>query len=779
MASHVTTEIERNENIYPSFRIISSNIEKMMSFEGFDLARKMFQTWISWQEIVSSLCDTTQISYGQIYGSLGEGIIYPLDAPCDRDVDIVYVLPNNIAIENVHETHLYGSETRIYLIENVPNRPGYCYLRVITEGSMFIFPNSMISLTKEVYGCQYFSGLTLKEMVKTAMTIGNTPISYSNQIRDMCDNPNLDVKELDQQGPATFFRFKAQMQNRGTVFNLKKCDHVYVVQCPKWPSSALEWVNRNSRSGWPCQKLKQEIVQRGILLAPVGCKQDPSQDIQWRYSFNEAERRLVTSFNGTQAKCYALLKRIISEFVKPWFSDDVITSYHLKTLMFWTVEEIDFQAWVPAKLVECIFIVLKRLTQCIEDEICPSYFIPNENLFQERATLVHKADVLAIMHNILSEGWLVLFRLPSFSMKYNVISTIHEYVWTRFDIIHNAVCFADWYQLLSSQIELFLINMYHAELDIYKIHETGRIDTKFSEIIHKLTTKIYSFRDERIKEVLKNVTARLCSSYGTQCLSLARVLVSDMSRKIRTDEFAGERYIEMSCLRNQLECLVKRANYAYMCGKFQSTISTAFDLLQRYLHLSVRAFNSDIPVNVQCRPNFPHSVNCEVQMFSAKNSSHLIEIFGNLLSSNEVIFAKNEIYAVPGNVKVEMFKVGIQEDHVNPLSKFQQRVVVDPYFYVTFLAFQVYYDMEINGGADTVIETMESICSEPPNSHLPTSLNLLGDCYLKTGKIYKAMEKFKLSMKRKNWRNAAPWHIARLVWRKLLDRWSQTREEDV
>ncbi|KAL3861250.1 hypothetical protein ACJMK2_007298 [Sinanodonta woodiana] len=778
MATNVTNEEEWNENILPSLRIISSNFEKMMSFEGFDLARNLIQTWFSLQDIVLSLCNP-QLSNQRIYGSMGEGVMYPLDAPCNRDIDMVQILPNNIAIENVHETQRYRSETRVYLIENVTNRPGYCYLRVINEGSLFIFPNTMISLTKDVYGCKYFSGLALKEMVKGVMQVCNIPISFTNSIRALCDNPNLDLEDLDQQGPATSFRFKAQMQNRNMLISITKCDSVYVVHCPKWPSSAFEWVKRISRSGWPSQELKEEIAQKGILLAPAGCKQDPYQDIQWRYSFNEAERRLVTSFNGTQAKCYALLKRIICEYVKPWFGDDVITSYHLKTLMFWTVEEIDFQAWVPANLVECIFLVLKRLTQCIEDENCPSYFIPTENLFRERATLDNKEAVLSMMNDILSQGCLLLFRLPNFSIKYNAVSTIPQDFWTRFDTLNNAVCLADWHQLWSSNAELFLINLFLAELDIYQIHETDGIYSKFSEMINKLTTKIYSLRDKGMKDFLKNVTARLCGSYGTQCLSLACIPVSDMSRKSTTDEFPGEIYIEISCLRNQLDCLAKRANYAYMCGKFQSTISTAFELLQRYLHLRFRAFNTDIPVNVQWYYFLPPLVNRMVQMLPTQNYSHMFDIIGDLLSINEVIFAKNEIYAVPGNVKVEMFKVGLHEDHLYPLSKFRRCLSVDPYFYVTFLAFHAYYDMGNQEAADTVIAIMEIICSEHPNSHLPTSLNLLADCYLKTGQIYKAMETFKLSMKIKNWRNAAPWHIARLVWRKLFDRWSQTREGDV
>ncbi|KAL3853888.1 hypothetical protein ACJMK2_013187 [Sinanodonta woodiana] len=759
MASHVTNEVDRNEN---RLQIISSNIDKMMSYEGFDLMRKISQTVTSCQDIISALCNTHPSCNEQIYGSIGEGLIYPFNAFCDRDLDIVRILPNNIAIENVHETHLYGSETRIYLIENVPNRPGYCYLRVINEGSMF--PKAMHLLTREVYGGQYFSGLALKEMVKDALTICNIPVSTMDIIRDVCDSPNLYLENLNQQGPATHFRFKAQMQLHRIVCSLTKCDYVYVVHCPIWPSSAFEWLNRRSRSGWPCQLLKQEMAQKGIFLAPVGCKQDPSNEIQWRYSFNETERQLMRSFNSTQAKCYALLKRIIAEFVKPLFGDDVITSYHLKTLMFWTVEEIDLQAWIPANLVECIFLVLKRLTQCIEDENCPSYFIPTENLFREKSTLDNKEVVSARMHNILSEGWLLLFRLPNLA----------------WDIFNSALCSADYHQILYTPIEMIIINKYLAELDIYQINETGRINSKFSEMINTLTTNIYSLRDERIKDLLKNVTTRLCSIYGTHCLSLARLPLLHKSRK-RSDEFAGDIYIEISCCRNQLDCLAKRANYAYMCGKFQSTVSTAFDLLQRYLHLRVRAITVDIPASVQfdncVRQLFNY--NDIVQMILTNNFTHLFDSMQNMFSSNEVIFGKIEIHAIPGNVKVEMFKIGWEEDSLNNLPTFRRCVSVDPYFYVTFLSFQAYYDMGNQEAADTVLEIMEIICSETPNSHLPTSLNLLGDCYLKTGQIVKAMEKFTLSMKRKSSRNAAPWHIARLVWRKLLERWSQMRDGDI
>ncbi|KAL3853887.1 hypothetical protein ACJMK2_013186 [Sinanodonta woodiana] len=773
MASNVTIQAKMNKHEYPSLQIISSNIEKMMRIEGFDLIRKLLQAKLSWERILFSLDNSIFKTDERTYGSTGEAIIYPIHSPCDRDIDRVTILPDNIAVENVHETQQYGSETRIYLIENVPNRSGYCYLRVIEEGSLLSIPNTMLSLTKEIHGCKYFSSLAMKEMFKDIVTASNIPWNFVNSRRYVSNDPNMHVDELGQQGPATYFRFNFQFLNT----SLTKYDSVCVVKCPKWPSSAFEWIDRPSRSGWPTQELKHKIAKEGILLAPVGCKQDPSQDIQWRYSFNEAEIQLVTSFNGTQAKCYALLKRIKSEFVKPWFDDDVITSYHLKTLMFWTIEEIDLQAWAPANLVECIFLVLKKLTQCIEDENCPSYFIPTENLFRERSTLDQKEAVLARMHNILSEGWLLLFRLPHFSMNYKIASTMDQNIVSIVDIVHNAFNSADWHHLFASQNELYKTKQYLAELDMYNIHETGKINAKFSEMITGLTTKIDSVRDERIKNVLKNVAARLCSSYGTQCLSYTRHTDSGISRMSSSNEVAGEIFIQISCWQNQVECLAKHANYAYMCGKFQSAISTAFHVLQRYLDLCVKALGTDFPINVHYY-SLPEMVKDTLEIIFTHKFAQALDVIMSVYSISQVIFSKNEIYAIPGNVKVEMFVVKRDEDFKDALSALQC-LVVDPYFYVTFLAFQAYYDMGNTKAAEKVLEIMESICSKRPNSRLSTSLNLIGDCYLRKGHIDKAMEKFNRSMKINHPINAAPWHIARLVWRKLLDRWSKTRDEDV
>jgi hypothetical protein len=75
-------------------------------------------------------------------------------------------------------------------------------------------------------------------------------------------------------------------------------DQAFCLRYNKWPSKARQWVDRPRFCGWPPESLINNIVQRGVLLVPIGSKSDSHKDnpFEWRISFSVPEKMLIYSF---------------------------------------------------------------------------------------------------------------------------------------------------------------------------------------------------------------------------------------------------------------------------------------------------------------------------------------------------------------------------------------------------------------------------------------------------------------------------------------------------
>jgi hypothetical protein len=60
----------------------------------------------------------------------------------------------------------------------------------------------------------------------------------------------------------------------------------------------------------------------------------PLFNLEWRVSFNAAERKLSKSLLPVQKSCYSLVKLMLKAGLS---SSSILTSYHVKNMMFWFI----------------------------------------------------------------------------------------------------------------------------------------------------------------------------------------------------------------------------------------------------------------------------------------------------------------------------------------------------------------------------------------------------------------------------------------------------------
>ena len=139
--------------------------------------------------------------------------------------------------------------------------------------------------------------------------------------------------------------------------------------------------------GWPSKKLVHEIWKDGCHLVakvPKGSTVPESEKhFLWRYSFPGAEKTLfLKAGQGEASSCRKQVLRILKA-LKEQLDLHPLTSYHLKTMLFYECEaNPHHRHWTFNRLGERFMGLLQRLETCLSQRHCPHYFIRELNLFE-------------------------------------------------------------------------------------------------------------------------------------------------------------------------------------------------------------------------------------------------------------------------------------------------------------------------------------------------------------------------------------------------------------
>lgn len=81
-------------------------------------------------------------------------------------------------------------------------------------------------------------------------------------------------------------------------FDLADCVH-----CKTRISQAVPWIIRSNNKGLS-YNVKQSLIEHGVLFVPVGLKESPKENLEWRLSFSVSEKLLIHTFtHSTYTLC--------------------------------------------------------------------------------------------------------------------------------------------------------------------------------------------------------------------------------------------------------------------------------------------------------------------------------------------------------------------------------------------------------------------------------------------------------------------------------------------
>src|SRR6218665_1017735 len=311
--------------------------------------------------------------YAIVCGSGAEFYIRPLNT-CIGDIDILMCRADRLAFSGdfpVLPSDISGLADAIhcYEIEPCHGIPGFVRLRDFGEMK---------------YNWKY------KEY---KLNRNIDPDTYIK--RDITQNLNSFVDQWygnERTLPKVFCgpTIKSPSETSDSVYTIG-IDVVHSIYCPQWPRDAQTWPLRSRNNGWPTSHTISEVVRNGCHVVYVQHRDCRDDTYQWRLSFSVAEVILLQSWTKPQQIVYHLLRFFAKrELIKKDCpkEDEVLCTYHLKTLMLWTCEEMSPEWWDSSPVIAICCELLNILSEWLQRRHFPNYFIPEANLFHHPSTSI-------------------------------------------------------------------------------------------------------------------------------------------------------------------------------------------------------------------------------------------------------------------------------------------------------------------------------------------------------------------------------------------------------
>lgn len=290
------------------------------------------------------------------------------------DYDTMPVLKDYIVTENNSPQTVLTSENESTEILKIyeASHPGYCRLKSVkTEKFVGMCFNPDCSGNVDIF--------------HDGVKVGETNVPYTEIIPGFFEKPDtVDIK-MYVHGPAIACT-KIQIHPGSITRTGQEVDVVLSIKCQSWPMVASKWFQRqSSKSGnWPSKQTIEKVKSTGCYLVAVSHPNSPTPREEWRYSFAPVEKILARSLTFAQKGSYIIAKMLF----KTALEHDKVSSYCLKTQMFWLCEEVSSPSWTYNDVGYYALKVLLKLAKNLKNGMIQHYIIPENNIVSHIPTSI-------------------------------------------------------------------------------------------------------------------------------------------------------------------------------------------------------------------------------------------------------------------------------------------------------------------------------------------------------------------------------------------------------
>nr|XP_022304025.1 uncharacterized protein LOC111111371 [Crassostrea virginica] len=291
------------------------------------------------------------------------------------DLDYMYWLNDHRVIFDMSQSELYYTENKTLILSDISESPpGFTLLELLTP--------------------------TTNKKVQSACVPINDRLCISSSLYRQQSQTHFPGSR--GHGPCVSGEFPG-----GIEYDLVCC-----FACDFWPRSASSWINRCH--SWPDREVVNEIVRNGCHFVPIGHPFGLHEQEEWRISFSLAEHKLVHSMNHCQFLTYGLLKIFVKEVIDKQSEETnkLLCSYHMKTLIFWVIQQNVVPLWCPQNPLGGFWVCFKLLLKWVYEGVCPNFFIPENNLFLSKVHGSAQRKLFLELHGLYEKGLTCLLQSP-------------------------------------------------------------------------------------------------------------------------------------------------------------------------------------------------------------------------------------------------------------------------------------------------------------------------------------------------------------------------------
>ena len=675
-----------------------------------------------------------------IFGSHSEGTRIVTHIPKrNYDVNYLFCLKNCEVVQSLSEIKPEQNTQYLLAVTDAMTRPGYVKLQIIHDG-----------------------------VPQTENTVGDNPldtiIDHQGRVVLYKRRPGkIHVDEIKGLNVTTDIVTGTARENIGTTEKIvtgTDYEIYHSFRCRSWPKIATKWISRNRHHNWPSRSVIEQIKSLGVFLVPVGSQGSIEKHLEWKMLFLLQERVLMSILNDTQYKCYIILKMINNDIISNRFTEPVLVSYHLKTCLFYVIENTQDTLWQPENLLDCVQICLKRILQCASEGNCPNYFIPQENMFYRRV----RGELQTQLKNVLVDLLACKVRFGYFSTITcgNLGPRLDQEIFGKPDTVQANR------DLVPSPVRLYLKLIKFLSLVkmriLYKCYNSDTeecVRLHFQEAVTKL------LQADEVIDHSKEQTVRAFSLVLPYVeLSLMSVLVA---RQMEPSSDNGKvlallRSIKWKQIGLSIPVRLKQATFLHMCGQVGASIRILLSLEQ--------SMNTHM-ISV-CGCEYHHTELDDATTERIKDMSE--PEFRKSMCVSCIAFLPTEKKVIPDVLEYEMRRANVTPQS-NPTTIFHfwhNWAVVDGKVLLYLIQYLNYTAIsqrsrsalfaDMRRKKDNVINELQTTIKDDANlGHKETGLNILGWIYRQEGDMDEAERCFRESLEIQSGYNAANLHMEELV----------------
>jgi hypothetical protein len=338
-------------------------------------------------ELVLNQLDPGSCCFTYHSGSVAEG--FKMSA---SDIDFMTVYTENLIVNNtaeIPELSCVKVIESVMTMETQYTKPGY--VRLILETDKYMPSESMSILGHNYDGKLYLSSALYRKHM----------MSLSGQ-------------NVEAHGPAVLL-----------AKGIQEYDYTNCLSCTSQPTAVQNWETRCNKYNWPDIVVLKKCISLGCQLAPVGSKESIHGHLEWRISFVSMEKIILQSLSHSQFMCYGLLKLYLKEVLGSFEEiNDLVSSYFMKPVLLWEIQKNREHNVGADSLLQLFWNCLQRLNTYVKEENCPSFFIPENNMFENRIYGQSKCKLQNILKLLFNEKYYGLFKCQSIDLPHMIFQVL-------------------------------------------------------------------------------------------------------------------------------------------------------------------------------------------------------------------------------------------------------------------------------------------------------------------------------------------------------------------